>query len=254
MTAQSDTNRLLKRYNIACVPKPNENNTQLHIACYNGDVLKVSACIQVQKLDPLDFNQHGDTALHTAARAGHLNVVKYLVEQCQVNAACEADDGSTAFHVAAFYGHKHLVIYFIEKGVDPLYCNEYKETPLFLACLAGDVQIVQILVKEAQKHQLVEDFICNTTLTGETVLHYAVLSKKVEMVKYLVTILQTEAATLRRLALDVQSNIAQHRFALLDEADRNGRMPIHLACQCGSTDIVRYLVESKTYKPDFMYK
>ncbi|XP_064397038.1 uncharacterized protein LOC135343935 isoform X2 [Halichondria panicea] len=242
--AQIDTSRLLKRY-TACVPKRNDNNTQLHIACYNGDVLKVSECIQVQKLDPLEFNQQGDTALHTATRAGHLNVVKYLVEECQVNEACEAADGSTAFHIAAFYGHKHLVKYFNEKELDPLYCNEYKETPLFLACLAGDVQIVKLLVKEAQKYQPVEDFIRNTTLTGETVLHYAVLSKKLAMVKYLVTILQTE-----RLERGVRYDTAQHRFALLDEADRNGRMPIHLACQCGLTDIVQYLVESETYKPD----
>ncbi len=244
MAAQIETSRLLKRYK-ACVPK---RNSQLHIACYNGDV---AACIKLQELDPLDFNQQGDTALHTAARAGHLNVVKYLVEQCQVNAACEATDGSTAFHVAAFYGHKHIVKYFIEKGVDPLYCNEYKETPLFPACLAGNVQIVQLLVQEAQKHQLVEDFICNTTLTGESVLHYAVLSKKLEMVKYLVNI-QTEAATLRRLERDMPSDMTQHRFALLDEADKNGRMPIHLACQCGLIDIVQYLVESKTYKPDIL--
>ena len=194
-------------------------NTLLHVAAYFGNLLKVKAYTQIQPsvYDPLDINRQGNTALHVAVEAGHLNIVRYFIEECQVSASSLSDTGSTPLHTACKHKQYKIAKYLIHQGVDPLVENDEKETPLFIACRCGDEKMVEFLVKRAMEHQLLNDFIHSTNVSGKTVLHCAVESCNVQLVKTLIS-----------------------KYKMPPEISKNSTAPFHLAVCTGSVEMVSY--------------
>ena len=141
-----------KREMLAQLFKDNSNNTILHSAASNGSLLKVKACTQLLRCNPLDINRQGNTALHVAAEYGHLDIVRYLIEECQTSPLTKSENGSLPIHFAAKCGHQNLVEY---------------------------------LITECQKIDYDHSFIMSTDIDGNNIFHFAVASQNLELVKYI---------------------------------------------------------------------
>ena len=149
-------------------------------------------CIEVLKMDPNDINIQGKTALDIAVQAGHSSIVHHLVKKeiliVQVGVY-------SPLHLAALYGHFELVELFVTQlEIDPLLCNNDEQlTPLHCACLNGSRKITEFLIEEAQKYQPIQDYINQTTKSGDTLVHYAALSGNVELTECLIDSYSLEA-------------------------------------------------------------
>ena len=174
-----------------------------------------------------------NTMFHNAASSGNLLKLKAYLQLQHYNLQDINKYGNTVLHIAAQAGHLDIVRYLVEESMlvseadsTPLYSmtNSNGETPLFLACLNGEIQIAKYLLREAMKHQSVEVIANSKTIEGNNILHYVVLSQSMELIK---TLTMTDLLPTAEL---------------LHSVNKNGRLPIHLACLIGATDTVQYLL------------
>ena len=238
-------------------------NTRLHIAAYFGNLLKVKAYTQLQPsvYDPLDINRQGNTALHVAVEAGHLDIVRYFIEECQVSASSLSDTGLTPLHTACKHKQYKIAKYLIYQGVDPLVENDEKETSLFVACRCGDEKMVEFLVKKAMEHQLLNDFIHSTNVSGKTVLHCAVESCNVQLVKTLISKYKMPPEVSENIihsAVSTGSVEMVSYFCSLQNCNANavaidGSTVIHIAARKGFLDILRFFLTNGFCSRDYFH-
>ena len=158
-------------------------SSKLHSAVFNGELTKVRLLVEVFHCSPLAVNREGHTALHTAGAIGELTILKYFIEDRLVNAATESVGEETPLHCAAENGHVSTVMYLVGvQLVDPQILNGQHMSPLHSACLSGDLSTVQYLMFKSQQQP------CNLnerTLTGHTLIDYAVKSGSSEVIKFI---------------------------------------------------------------------
>jgi len=90
-----------------------------------------------------DYNR----VLRQMASLGKLDIVKQLTEsgRCLINAAGE-QTGNTALHCAAKEGHVTVCDYLIRQGAYLDYVNQLHFSPLVLAALSGEIDVIRCLI------------------------------------------------------------------------------------------------------------
>ena len=91
-------------------------------------------------------NDHGETALHEAARTGNKEIVELLFNQDPTAIDNMTAFGDTSLHNAAVNGHLEIVEYLLNKGVKINTRNSCSETPLYLASGVGNEAVVKFLL------------------------------------------------------------------------------------------------------------
>lgn len=83
----------------------------MHAAARAGDHDSVVFLLRDARANPTIVDDHGQSALHTAAAAGHAPIVQLLVDDIDgvTTVIQPAAGGSTALHLAASAGHVHVV-------------------------------------------------------------------------------------------------------------------------------------------------
>ena len=216
--------------------------TPLHVACSSGHLDVVEYLSDNALCDVHSKDKIGRTALHSASKAGHLEVVKHLVERkgCDINV--KNDDQLTPLHVACQAGHLDVVVYlsnnvlsdvhakfkkftalhlaaerghlgYIVVGCDINVKNNLNNTPLYVACQAGHLDVVEYLSNNELCDVHAKDKI------GRTALHSASKAGHLEVVKHLV----------ERKGCDINVK------------NDDQLTPLHVACQAGHLDVVVYL-------------
>lgn len=92
-----------------------------------------------------DTDDFGDTALMIAAMQGHVNQIKDLID-CAVDVNFQnIHSGNTALFYAAEAGHLEVVRYLLKSRADKDIANEWGETPWFIACHLGYLEVAKML-------------------------------------------------------------------------------------------------------------
>ncbi|EQC30165.1 hypothetical protein SDRG_12018 [Saprolegnia diclina VS20] len=123
--------------------------TALLQVCLNqGNVKIVQLLLEKPEIDTSVRDKHGNSALLLATRQGNPGIVQALLAHggCDVNAA--NDSGTTALHAASGSKHAGRLVPLL-LGVDRIdvnAMNKKRQTPLMLACLAGDVHVASLLL------------------------------------------------------------------------------------------------------------
>ncbi|KAG0605424.1 hypothetical protein M758_9G057800 [Ceratodon purpureus] len=124
-------------------------DTDVSIAAQN-----MRACGQFNK-----SGSNGLTPLHFAARNGSILIAKMLVESKEDNhlaLSAKSTSLKTVLHYAAEGGNWPVVRYLLEllnmNGMGEIVnqCDVFRQTPLYLAALNGNVEILEILLREGQ--------------------------------------------------------------------------------------------------------
>jgi ankyrin repeat protein len=96
---------------------------------------------------PIDAVYGGRTALQTATYFGNESVVEFLIAAgANVNKQIAGVD-SSALHLAADRGYGKLLVQLLQHGADPNVQNRHGSTPIHLAMIDGQPEIVAALLK-----------------------------------------------------------------------------------------------------------
>ncbi|KAJ1361787.1 hypothetical protein KIN20_021128 [Parelaphostrongylus tenuis] len=193
--------------------------TALHLAAEAGEVLAVQQLL-VAGADAECRDSYGHCALESAHIAGHDNVAAAIIESIQLKneklneahtqliCACAQGDVDKVDRILASFSIKDR--YVLLNGRDPD-CD----TALLISCTNGQVEVVRHLLHPNNDHVLVNP------ITKDTVLHAAVSSQNVEL--------------LRIMLESFPSLIANSNY--------DGCSCLHWAAESGSTEIVKCLLE-----------
>ena len=185
----------------------------LHVACRHSldKVKMVSVGCVMNRQD-----EAGNTPLHMAFQNGRTDIVQYLVEEKKCGFNVANNKGELPLHLACKHRYSKTIVQLVSVGCDVNRQDEAGNTPLHMACQNGSTDIVRYLVEEKK---------CGFNVAnnkGELPLHLACKRMYGKEIVQLVSV-----------GRDV------------NRQDEAGNTPLHMACQNGSTDIVRYLVEEK---------
>ncbi|XP_046545519.1 putative ankyrin repeat protein RF_0381 [Haliotis rubra] len=163
-------------------------------------------------LSQLDDDQNN--ILHLASKEGHLEIVKYIHSLNIIDIESRGVHGKTPIMLAALFGQTGVFVFLVEMGAHLSLLDDSAENILHLSCRGGDEKIVKYIIKL----NVVD--INSKQLGGKTAVSLA-------------------AASGNRAAFD---NLVEMRADLL-AVDVLGNSVLHLACQGGNMDIVKYAVK-----------
>ena len=168
--------------------------------------------------------------LHVASRLGHADIVAYLLDHgantnrkvglCGGNSVEE--EGTTPLYYACYADHVKVVELLLARGADPTLSSRDGTTPLMAASYAGRLDCVRSLMS----HDVAKATINAQSINGATALHYACLQNEEDVVGMLVD--------------------AGADLIVVDKSDFT---PMSLAKAVGSKEVIRLLQVSVRQGP-----
>jgi ankyrin repeat protein len=225
-----------------------ESNSEIFDAISNNDIGDIERLIlNSNQLEAR--NEKGYTPLIESAENGNYEIVSYLLSQ-GANINARSVSGQTALHRAISWGHKDVAILLLEKGAspvekestgetalslavrsipslvpkmldigwDPDVANEGKVTPLMIASLKHDVDVVNQLLTDGAN-------VNAQNIYGATALHYALSDE-----------LSEKGMAVLRLLLKNGADI--------DAQDNKGYTPLIKATISSGTSAMRVLLDA----------
>jgi ankyrin repeat protein len=177
------------------------------------------------------LNVYGETALHYAAKSGSTRIVQLLLNH-KADTNILSVSKVSPLHEACMFGHPEVVTLLVQHGADPYLVNDKglaagtlcKNEATLVALTEADDAYYQPRVRSTQKDEHSGDY-NSAEICAFTPLMYAAV--------------KGDHVSARRILLDA-SNLDQ-----LNKASVYGDTPLHLACQAGSIEVARALLEHK---------
>ena len=232
------------------------NSRSIHLACKHGNVDLVKHLVEVAGCDINAKGQYERSCLHFALfNFSHKwEIIKFLTSRPNCDVETEAKDGNRILHLTREHGNVDLVKYLVEvAGCDINAKGQYERSCLHFACSnrQSGTEIVQFLFSKQDWYVETED------KNNNRAIHLACEHGNVDLVKHLVDVAgcdinakgQYERSCLHFSCLNQHSGteIVQFLFSKQDwyveTEDKNNNRAIHLACEHGNVDLVKYLVE-----------
>ncbi|KAJ6663961.1 hypothetical protein lerEdw1_008915 [Lerista edwardsae] len=194
----------------------------IHLAVQSGDLEMIKMCIEYGA--KVDLKQSDKcTALHFAATQGATNILKLMMTSYKGDEPIiDALDGNkeTLLHRAALFDHYELAEYLISmmENIKDLVTDEDNEgcTPLHYACRQGVPLSVNSLLG-------LNVAISSKSRDKKSCLHFAASYGRIN--------------TCQRLLRDMEDT------RLLNEGDKKGMTPLHLAAQNGHEKVTQFLLK-----------
>ena len=202
--------------------------TPLHAAAGGG----YAACIELlisHGADPDSASDRGIVPLYMSAFKGHEGCVRALIEG-RADISRQRDDGTSALHIACKGGHAACVAVLLQSSACATQLMRGATSPLYLSCAYAHTACVKCLVtREPPSDSSVEELDWQTE-SGRTALFAACDARCSEAVKAL-----------------------HELVAKTYIAENGGCYPLHAACNAGSADIARILLEYGA-RADLLYR
>ena len=109
--------------------------------------------------DPSLKDADGSTPLHFAARHGCVETSTLLLSNSLSSVNCPDNSGMTPFHLACASGSLELCELFLEHRADIQARTVEEKSPLHLAALHGNHDIVQLLIKQGWLRRILSRFL-----------------------------------------------------------------------------------------------
>ena len=262
-----------------------EGESPLHLAIASkyGCLSTVNALLHWKECSINIANQTGNTPLHIACSHGHHSIVRFLVNKKRCRLNTKNSEMNTPLHIACYSKALRIIIILLGRKIcnvkvpnkkgetaERIPLNEDGDCLLHIACQWGDAVIVTYLVT----HEMCNQNIANAS--GSTPLHTAIKHGHLDVVKVLVSrkecdlnIPDESGITPLHLACLTQNlgivnifqkrcstNITNKKGETAQEIPLNedGDYLLHVACQWGDVDIIKYLVTNQKCDPNILNK
>ena len=267
-----------------------KGSTPLHLACYKRllDVVKLLLKMRCSTNIPnkkgetaqnIPLNEDGDSLLHIASQWGDVDIVEYLITDERCNVTIQNRYLNTPLHLACLRGNVDIVNWIVTSThIDLDIKNTHQNTPLHIACYRKSMSIIKLLLEvycstniPNKKGETAQNISLNED--GDCLLHIACQWGNMFIVKYLITdqecvlsIQNTHLNTPLHLAC-YSKNLSIIRHLLEMKCNTNipnkkgetaqdiplsedGDSLLHIACQWGDVDIVKYLITDEGCNPN----
>ena len=137
----------------------NEGWAPLHLSVVGGHPLTTQTLLEAERSPPLDIKQHqlrksvarSSAVLALATKANFVDIVALLVN-AGVDVNYQDSQGESALHVAARFGHTQCARTLLTgsdiQRADTELCEQtYAWTPLFIACVDGNLSTAELLIQ-----------------------------------------------------------------------------------------------------------
>ncbi|CAG0908886.1 unnamed protein product, partial [Cyprideis torosa] len=229
------------------LPHTDDRRTPLHLATAEGHTSSVACLLEVGA--PVEAEEKKEKArpLHLACDKGHTPCVDLLLSAGAVINA-RSRDGRTPLHVCSMVGHRAVVLLLLGRGAEVDRREERGWTPLLLACGKGHVSVARDLVANGAD-------VNAKNRMGWTPLITASDGGHVETVEFLVREAKADLegrenivgwTALALAAMEGRTHVMEILLAAGAEVDARGYgglTPLQLACQEGSLEGARLLID-----------
>ncbi|KAL3470245.1 ankyrin repeat-containing domain protein [Aspergillus californicus] len=219
----------------ADVSAVHEHNTPLIWAAIHGSVSVVKILLRAPGISVNFRNHKRETALWWAANHGYTSIVEELLREKDIEIDCQDTSyGLTPLAAAACYGHAEITRQLLATGrVDIHKQNRLHQTPIFLAILNRNEEVMQTLLDEKAL-----DLACQDNV-GRNLLSVAALKGQISVVKTLLrkgvavnTVdHQGQSGSIHRLSLREATVLPNHFLLPLRED------VLRLLGYCSTTDL-----------------
>ncbi|XP_062614192.1 uncharacterized protein LOC134275925 [Saccostrea cucullata] len=156
----------------------NEGWTVLHSVCSGGNVEMFSFLV-TKGLDLFTLTNDGKSILHIACLSKKYEMCKYVTDHYPDLLKTRDKNGWTVLHVASFVQALDFLRYLLKKDIDITAEDNERKNVLHIACVTGNIEICQLLIKNSP------ELLHKKDLYGRTVLHCAKEAEETELVEYL---------------------------------------------------------------------
>ncbi|XP_071111355.1 serine/threonine-protein phosphatase 6 regulatory ankyrin repeat subunit C-like [Haliotis cracherodii] len=230
---------------MSLVGKRHENI--LHLACLCGQIEVVK---YVLSQDIVDINSRGrkrKTPVMLAARNGHKEVVELLVKKGANLSLAYNAAGSNVLHLACFNGHVDVVKYLLSQNAVDVNSRGWKQrTPVMRAAHSGNKEVVELLVNKGADLSLLNK-------KGSNILHLVCQWGELEVVKYILlqNTVEINSRGYKKRTPMMWAAVKGHKEVVellvnkgadASLVDKRGNNILHLACQMGQMEVVKYIV------------
>ena len=251
----------------------NDGMTPLHIACEYGDNDVMRYLLLEKNCSPSCFKLSSDIydnlEIHSACEdKSDIDLLKLMANECNVNNCDASFRAIKPLHVACENGNHLAVKFLLELNSDTL-CKDLEERlPFHIAC-SQSLECVMLLLPYTKNH------VVNTCdKYGNTPLHIAFKNNHLDIVGFLLSRFQCDfniknihkelpmhlacKTTLYIVRMVMENSMSQKMSAKstgrrqnisINSQTAEDNTPLHIACQFGSLDIVKYLTESFDCEP-----
>ena len=228
-----------------------EGNTALHLACMQNDNEMVE--IILQKCDYMGItiqNNRKQTPLHIAVFNGSVNITVSILRIFSGSLDEYKDvDGDNVLHTACKVNAQLDMVSRLLKFCSLTVKNNISKIPLHIACQAGNISIVKLLLEHTPESCKLEDYVDKD---GNSVLHAAVQSGCVVIVNTLLQYtspLWTNNEGETPIHISCRNGNVEVTHALLAKSEdqvvfsAEGDSYLHSACRGSSFEIVKHLIK-----------
>jgi ankyrin repeat protein len=239
--------KLLLRHSAHYDTLNRDGITPFYLACQNGFFEIANILIQLPNVNINVITVKGCTPLFAASQEGHLDIVKLLLSHKASLHSRTVATSATPLHVASQMGHKAVVEELIAAGSDVDAFGIHGSTPLIIALQRLNVEIAKILIAaKANVSYYLKD-------GNWTPLHLAALIGEVELVQSIIDAgcsieeSTTCAYTAMHIAAfnghtSVIECLVKNGACFDQQRQRCGRTPLHIAVQKNYYDMAVYLL------------
>lgn len=162
-----------------------DKTTPILEAVKNGHT-KIVKLLLERGADPETTDKNNIPIICIASQRGHLDIVRTLLETYHVN--IESKQHKTSLMYAIENGHKNVAELLLEKGADPDTTDMYGYTPLMHASEKGNVDLVELLVKDRESIGKKGAKIYIKNKKGLNAFEIAVINSQSNVIEFFLTI------------------------------------------------------------------
>ena len=191
----------------------------------------------------------GSTPLIIACCTDQSSLAEFLLNN-GANPNIKTEEKWTALMYASVLGNINIVCELLRHKAAVDVANSNSETPLMLACSAGNTDVVKILLLKTTEKE--GDGFWPFYIATTRPLHIATKQNNLHVVEVLLHSVSKEAVnitSLRRIPCDLYRKPCYYHVSIdqwgLNRLNNHGRSPLHIASRKGNIKIVEKLLEAK---------